>query len=56
VFAESKYPEFRLAGYEKLKPCFSAITNYCKTHWGKAIPEMSERELEKYIAIVKDWK
>lgn len=57
VFSESKYEQFRYKNRNgKVQPNFTVITEYCKTHWNKTIADMSERELEKYIAIVKHWK
>ena len=56
TFRDSGYPQYEdtTTFYKgKTNPHYQNINDYCKSHWGKQVGEMTKQELEKYINIVK---
>ncbi len=55
-FANTKYENFSYMSPKGKRPHFAEIDTYCLKQWKKRVTEMTEKELERYIAIVKKWK
>lgn len=57
AFRDSKYEAFKgdVGRDGKRMPNYKLIDSYCNEQWKTTIAEMSEKELTKYISIVKKW-
>lgn len=54
VFAESKYEHFRVK--DSKHPNYNIINDYCEKYWGVKVGDMTKKQLQEKIAIVKKWK